>query len=54
MSWTVWETDLDEIHVIPTDEEHSHTALCWCKPTLDGNIFVHHSADRREYTTELN
>ena len=50
--WEVWQTDLGEIHVTPASEEHSHTCECWCKPTLDGTVWVHHSADRREYTVE--
>ena len=40
------------VHVLPLNDlrEHTASADCWCKPTLDGDdpIYVHHSMDRRE------
>lgn len=40
----------DEIHVVPVDDlrEHDTTASCWCRPTYDDGVWVHHSMDRRE------
>jgi hypothetical protein len=49
--WQVWSVD-GENHVIPVGEDHSHTEMCWCKPTLDGEVWVHHARDRREHTVE--
>lgn len=47
--WQVIESDAG-IHVHPISDLRAHlTAVnCWCNPTLDDTIWVHHSADRRE------
>lgn len=52
--WSIWDTDLDERHLVPNDDArpHSHTDKCWCEPTLNEGLFVHHPADRREHTVE--
>lgn len=36
--------------VIPLDDlrDHVHNGSCWCKPTEDDGVLVHHSVDRRE------
>jgi hypothetical protein len=37
-------------NVRPIGDLAAHGASdCWCMPTLDGHIFIHHSADRREH-----
>lgn len=37
-------------HVHPIDDlrPHTLTADCWCGPTDDDGVMVHHSMDRRE------
>ena len=37
-------------HVIPIDDlkPHLETADCWCHPTDDEGVMVHHSLDKRE------
>lgn len=49
--WGVYLTD-GERHVMPIDDllSHSESAKCWCGPTPDNGIFVHHSMDEREAT----
>lgn len=38
-------------HVLPIDDLRPHIERydCWCRPTDDGGIWVHHSMDRREF-----
>jgi hypothetical protein len=41
-------------HVVPLYDlrEHEISADCWCRPRKDDEddgVFIHHSADRREY-----
>ena len=47
--WGVYETD-GLSHVIPRRDlrEHALSRDCWCSPTEDEGIMVHHSMDRRE------
>lgn len=47
--WTVWETD-DVPHVAPNDDLKAHVVnkSCWCCPTEDDGVMVHHSMDQRE------
>ncbi|MDB5848251.1 MAG: hypothetical protein JWP29_2003 [Rhodoferax sp.] len=37
-------------HVYPLNDlrEHEISSTCWCKPTEDDGVMVHHSMDRRE------
>jgi hypothetical protein len=36
-------------HVVPVADTRRHLPEnCWCQPTFDGKVLVHHSADRRE------
>jgi hypothetical protein len=37
-------------HVCPVDDLRPHdlNADCWCQPTDDDGVMVHHSMDRRE------
>lgn len=46
MSWTATACD-----VIPVDDLKPHVegGGCWCRPTDDDGIWVHHSMDRREF-----
>lgn len=46
--------DAADWHVLPRNDlrEHSDTRNCWCGPTEDEGVFVHHSMDRREHTIE--
>lgn len=38
-------------HVLPIGdlEEHDEAIWCWCKPSQDGDVIVHNSADCREH-----
>jgi hypothetical protein len=44
-----------DIHVVPVDDlvAHNDAPSCWCMPTLEGGIYVHHSADQREFDERL-
>jgi len=37
-------------HVMPVDDLREHHAheTCWCKPTNDEGVWMHHAMDRRE------
>lgn len=37
-------------HVVPLNDLREHVAngSCWCKPTLDEGVWLHHSMDGRE------
>jgi hypothetical protein len=50
MSKWLSETDGIQTHVTPIDDlrPHDFDSECWCKPTDDEGIWVHHSMDRRE------
>jgi hypothetical protein len=40
---------IDGNHVYPTDDLRPHSLTdCWCHPTDDEGIMVHHSMDQRE------
>ena len=57
MSWiTKWyaHDGVASAHVMPVDDEREHTDSpdCWCKPTDDEGVWVHHSADHREFREE--
>lgn len=48
-----WRVELGtdgEMHVHPFGDlrEHALAGDCWCNPTDDERIIVHHSMDRRE------
>lgn len=47
--WLI-EESCDGMQVIPLQDlrDHVFDQGCWCKPTLDGNVWVHHSMDLRE------
>jgi hypothetical protein len=36
--------------VMPVNDyrEHEVSDVCWCRPTLDDGVLIHHSMDRRE------
>ena len=44
-----WEVTPDA-QVIPRDDLKPHTQdlACWCKPTVDEGVTIHHSLDQRE------
>lgn len=46
MTWVVYHN-----HVMPREDLRAHLGSpeCWCKPTEDDGIFVHHSLDKREF-----
>lgn len=48
--WIVLDAVSEPSHVIPLDDLKPHAVehLCWCSPTDDEGILVHHSMDRRE------
>lgn len=37
-------------HVVPLNDlrEHVTNGSCWCRPTLDEGVWLHHSMDGRE------
>ena len=39
-----------ERHVIPVNDlrPHAQAPDCWCRPTDDEGVWVHHSLDQRE------
>jgi len=49
MSETGWRVTEDK-HVIPVADRvvHNEATDCWCHPTYDEGVWVHHSTDRRE------
>lgn len=55
MTWAtfdVWGEDdangPEQVHVIPTYEEHDVSAECWCEPREDDGVFVHRDALDRD------
>ena len=40
----------DDWHVVPVNDlrDHAVSEDCWCGPTNDEGVWVHHSLDRRE------
>lgn len=38
-------------HVIPVDDQREHYTIvhCWCIPTIDDGVIIHHALDCREY-----
>ena len=50
MSWDARLLENGERHVVPLDDLRTHAASrdCWCSPTDDEGVFVHHSLDKRE------
>jgi hypothetical protein len=49
--WEVYLTWKGALYVIPIDDLRSHdpeSEDCWCHPTDDEGVLVHHSMDRRE------
>ena len=51
MSWQVLR---DPAEVLPLDDlrEHEEGVGCWCRPTVDEGVIVHHSMDGREQDEE--
>jgi hypothetical protein len=47
--WLIQETD-DGMQVVPLQDlrDHIFDPTCWCNPTLDDGVWVHHSMDLRE------
>lgn len=43
-------SDRPDWHVVPLNDlrEHEANGSCWCKPTLDEGVWLHHSMDGRE------
>lgn len=37
-------------HIVPLNDlrDHETNGGCWCKPTLDDGVWLHHSMDGRE------
>ena len=53
MKLSRWRDGIGEgglVHVVPVGDlrEHFLTVACWCQPTEDRGVVVHHSLDRRE------
>lgn len=45
-----WQAFTDPLEVVPIGDlrEHQEGPGCWCCPTDDEGVLVHHSMDRRE------
>jgi hypothetical protein len=43
-------TSAAHMHVVPVNDlrEHAVSQSCWCRPTPDDGVIVHHSMDLRE------
>ncbi len=50
-AWEAIALPSGERHVIPLDDlkPHAETPQCWCEPTDDEGVWVHHAMDRREF-----
>ncbi len=50
MNWQMVEKESGERHIVPTDDTMGHWAStgCWCKPTKDEGVWVHHAIDGDE------
>jgi len=48
--WLGVHTQYGDLHVLPLDDlrPHIEDEGCWCNPTEDDDVWVHHSLDRRE------
>lgn len=48
--WAVIADTSGRNHVIPHGDYRQHIAseMCWCHPTNDEGVMVHHSIDKRE------
>jgi hypothetical protein len=48
--WRAVALHTGERHVLPLEDlrPHTHSATCWCGPSDDDGVWVHHSLDRRE------
>jgi hypothetical protein len=48
--WHAVQTQYGDLHVVPLDDlrPHVESDICWCNPTDDDGLWVHHSLDRRE------
>ena len=46
----------DLIHVHPLNDSAFHDLEwnCWCCPTIEGDVVIHHSADGRELSESIN
>jgi hypothetical protein len=40
------------MHVVQAGEDHDLDVGCWCQPTWDETVWVHHSRDGREMKLE--
>ena len=49
-NWAVYEDPGGQANVVPRDDMRPHQIgpQCWCHPTDDEGVLVHHSLDRRE------
>lgn len=48
--WDVVEAIGGQLHVLPKHDERQHrtSKACWCVPTENDGVMVHHSSDKRE------
>ena len=54
MIWQVILLPVGDRHVLPQEDLRPHEAAesCWCRPTDDDGVWVHHAMDRREAIEE--
>jgi hypothetical protein len=54
LSWQVIQSQGGLCHVVPHRDLKPHAIArdwrnCWCGPTEDDGVIIHHSMDRREF-----
>lgn len=52
MYWNIVEKpNGSKLHIVPANDIRVHGGDdCWCGPTMDDGVMVHHAADGREET----
>ena len=47
--WQIKEDNEGTPHIVPVDDLREHEpASCWCSPTVDNEVVIHHALDERE------
>lgn len=47
--WRIKEDNWGMQHVVPVDDLREHEPVsCWCSPTEDDGVVLHHALDERE------
>ena len=51
--WDVRSLRMSPTHAVPIGDIRAHLDIpgCWCGPSVDGDIYVHHALDGRQFKT---